>query len=212
MLMKSSKTHVAKTLEASAPVMTARRTLLAAGAATTMAALVPGAVRAAAAEAQAQSGASGRSIVIFFSRTNHTATLAERAAQKLGCELLRLELREPYAENYGDMTDIAREEKRSGKRREISTAIPDLSAYDTVYLGSPYWWGGISVPVMTFLADHPLAGKRVKPFVVSASSGPSGAWADLRKACPDAKIEEGFHTTESSVEGSLDEFDAWLAK
>lgn len=210
MLMKSSKTHVAKTLEASAPVMTARRMLLAAGAATTVAALVPGAVRAAAAEAQAP--ASGRPIVIFFSRTNNTATLAERAAQKLGCELLCLELRAPYAPNYGDMTDIAREEKRSGKRREIATAIPDLSAYDTIYLGSPFWWGGISVPVMTFLADHPLVGKRVKPFVVSASSGPSGAWADLRKACPDAKLEEGFHTTESSLEGSLDEFDAWLAK
>ncbi|BBF23602.1 flavodoxin [Sutterella megalosphaeroides] len=207
------KSPNAETARVVPSVMTLRRTLLAAGAASTMAALVPGAVRAAAsADAAGVLSPSGRTIVIFFSRTDHTATLAERAAQKLGCELLRLELREPYASDYGDMTDIAREEKRSGKRREIATAIPDLAAYDTVYLGSPYWWGGISVPVMTFLADHPLAGKRVKPFVVSASSGPSGAWADLRKACPEAKLEEGFHTTESSLEGSLDEFDAWLAK
>lgn len=209
MILKFPKANVAKTAETATPSMTARRTLLAAGAASTMVALVPGAVRAA---TEAQSGASGRSIVIFFSRTNHTAMLAERAAEKFGCELLRLELREPYAPNYGDMTDIAREERRSGKRREIATVIPDLTPYDTVYLGSPYWWGGISVPVMTFLADYSLAGKRVKPFVVSASSGPSGVWADLRKLCPEAKLEAGFHTTESSLEGSLDEFDAWLAK
>lgn len=207
------KSSNAETARVAPSVMMLRRMFLAAGAASTMAALVPGAVCAAEpADAAGVSSPSGRTIVIFFSRTNHTATLAERAAQKLGCELLRLELREPYAPDYGDMTDIAREEKRSCKRREIATAIPDLEAYDTVYLGSPYWWGGISVPVMTFLADHPLAGKRVKPFVVSASSGPSGAWADLCKACPEAKLEEGFHTTESSLEGSLDEFDAWLAK
>lgn len=33
------------------------------------------------------------------------------------------------------MTNIAREERASGKRREIKTTIPDLSAYDTIWLG-----------------------------------------------------------------------------
>ena len=64
-------------------------------------------------------------------------------------------------------------------------------------IGSPYWWGGLSIPMRTFLMDHPLAGKRVLPFCVSASSSPSGAWADVRTFCPNAQIAEGFHTTES---------------
>ena len=78
------------------------------------------------------------------------------------------------------MTYFARDERSRNARREIATAIPDLSAYDIVVIASPYWWGGYSIPMRTFLMDHPLDGKRVLPICVSASSSPEGAWADVR--------------------------------
>ncbi len=153
-----------------------------------------------------------RSIVIYFSRTGSTEKLAKQVSQLIGADLLRLEVRDPYADDYGDMTDIAREEKRTGKRREIKTVIPDLSQYQTIYLGTPYWWGGISVPMATFLMDHPLDGKRIKPFVVSASSDPEGAWADIRRFCPKSDIREGFHSTQSSINENLADFERWINK
>lgn len=112
------------------------------------------------------------------------------------------------SENAG----IARSERANNARREIAAAIPDLSGYDVVVIGSPYWWGGLSIPMRTFLMDHPLAGKRVLPFCVSASSSPSGAWADVRTFCPNAQIAEGFHTTESRAASSRDDLAAWLKR
>ena len=104
--------------------------------------------------------AQSKALVIYFSRTGTTRQLAQMIGRAVEAPLLELILREPYAQEYGAMTDIARSERASGARREIATTIPDLSGYDTIYLGSPYWWGGISIPVRTFLQDHPLAGKR----------------------------------------------------
>ncbi len=157
-------------------------------------------------------GRDEKAIVIYFSRTGSVDTLAREIVRLTGAQALRLELREPYAEAYSDMTDIARNERRTGARREISTPIPDLSGFETVYIGSPYWWGGLSIPMRTFLTDHPMEGKRVVPFCVSASSSPSGLWADVRRVCPKADIAEGFHTTESRVSGASGALQAWLKK
>lgn len=117
-----------------------------------------------------------KAIIIYFSRTGTTKGLAEAAAAATGADLLELTLKDPYADDYSAMTGIARSERANNARREIAAAIPDLSGYDVVVIGSPYWWGGLSIPMRTFLMDHPLAGKRVLPFCVSASSSPSGAW------------------------------------
>ena len=118
----------------------------------------------------------GRSIVIFYSRTGTIKGLAQSVAKLTGAETLELALEQPYAANYSDMTYIAREERQKGARREIATTIPDLTSYDTIFLGTPYWWGGVSIPMRTFLMDYPLDGKTIVPFVVSGSSSPEGAW------------------------------------
>lgn len=154
--------------------------------------------------------AAGRVIVIFFSRTGTVRELARTVAALTGAELLELKLVQPYAEDYGDMTDIAREERLSGARREIATRVPDLSGYDTVFVGTPYWWGGISIPMRTFLTDHPMSGKTLVPFVVSGSSPAQGAWEDIRRSCPKANVLRGFHVTQSRASSAGDALKAWL--
>lgn len=191
--------------------MLQRRTILQAfAAAAAGAALVPAASLTSAEAAEATK--TKKAIVIVFSRTGSTEKLARWIAEETGADFLKLELVDPYADDYGGMTNIAREERTSGKRREIKTTIPDLSGYDTVWLGSPYWWGGYSVPMLTFLRDHPLEGKRVHPFCVSASSSPDGAWSDLAKLCPKAERSEGFWVRERGVDGAREALAAWIRK
>lgn len=153
-----------------------------------------------------------KAIVIYYSRTGNTEALAKRIAERTGADTLRLDVKTPYAPNYGDMTDIAREEVRSGARRELSTVIPDLSGYDTVFLGTPYWWGSISVPMNTFLLDHNLAGKTVAPFITSGSSSPEGALSRMKTLCPQATFVEHFYVPGSGAKGAGAEIDAWLKR
>lgn len=155
--------------------------------------------------------ASGKkSIVIVYSRTGNTLELARAVQKATGADFVQIEVDKPYAANYGDMTYIAREEKRQHARREIKTQIPDLSAYDTVYLGSPYWWGGLSVPMWTFLSDHHLDGMTVYPFITSGSSPADGAIAEIRELCPKAKVMPEFHTTSSDLGSASTDILQWL--
>ena len=153
---------------------------------------------------------SRKGIIIVYSKTGSTYRLAERIHEKTGFPLIRLELVKPYAENYAEMTDLAREEIHSDARREISTQIPDLNSYTDIYIGGPYWWGGLDVPMGTFLKDHPLEGKRVHPFITSGSSAPDGALKDIKRLCPKAEIEPYFCSPGSRAYSSLANLDKWI--
>lgn len=155
---------------------------------------------------------SSDTLIIYFSRTGTTAGLAEKIAERTAAECIGLELQIPYAQAYSEMTDIARNERRSGARREIATVIPDLSAYRNIFIGSPYWWGGLSIPMRTLLSDHPMHGKRVIPFVTSGSSSPTGAWDDIRSLCRQSVIEDGFHVTERSAQNCEQKLEEWLSR
>lgn len=85
-----------------------------------------------------------KAIIIYFSRTGTTKGLAEAAAAATGADLLELTLKDPYADDYSAMTGIARSERANNARREIAAAIPDLSGYDVVVIGSPI--GGEACP------------------------------------------------------------------
>ncbi|MDO5531489.1 flavodoxin [Sutterella sp.] len=180
---------------------TSRRSLLLSTAALSLTALTPGLLRAA---------EGSRAIVIYYSRTGTVEGLAQEIARHAKADILRLDVKVPYAEAYEDMTYGAQEEVRTNARRELSTVIPDLSGYDTVFLGSPYWWGSISVPVNTFLMDHPLAGKKVFPFIVSASSSPSGAVSRIRERCAQATVGRHFHVTQSRAGSATAALDRWV--
>ncbi len=153
-----------------------------------------------------------KAIVIYYSRTGTVEVLAKMIAEKTGAEMCRLDVKEKYAPNYSDMTDIARSEVRSGARRELETTIPDLSGINVVFLGTPYWWGSVSVPMATFLMDHPLEGKTVYPFVTSASSSPDGAFNRIRELCPKATMGESFYSRESHAASAKADVEAWLSK
>lgn len=177
-----------------------RRSLLKAACGALAAAGLPGLAQA----------APGKSIVILFSRTGNTALLAETVAKEKGFPLLRLQLQKPYAANYGDMTDIAREELRVDARREIATRIPDLSGYRNVFIATPLWWGHASIPMRTFLKDHPLAGKNIYPIITSGSSTPEDVVSDIRRFCPKASVQKEFWVPGSQAAGSRKELLAWL--
>lgn len=48
---------------------------------------------------------------------------------------------------------------------------PDLSKYDTVFIGAPIWWGIAAWPVNAFVEGADFKGKTVVPFCTSMSSG-----------------------------------------
>ena len=110
------------------------------------------------------------------------------------------------------MTYVARDEVQRKARRELKTPLPDLTSFDTVFLGSPYWWGSLSVPMATLLMDENLAGKTVYPFITSGSSSPQGALDRIRELCPQAKIGAHFYVPGAEAADADNDVAAWLKK
>lgn len=60
----------------------------------------------------------------------------------------------------------------------------NLSAYDTVFIGYPLWWGQAPSVVYTFIESTDLDGKTVIPFCTSSSSRIGDSAQNLEEASP----------------------------
>ena len=94
-----------------------------------------------------------------------------RSSAQTGADLLEIIPETPYSENYNTVVDQAKDEIRHGYHPTIKKDNVDLNSYDTVYLGSPIWWGTMAPPVMNFLSENDLDGKTILPFTTHGGGG-----------------------------------------
>lgn len=152
----------------------------------------------------------GGVIVVYFSRTGHTKPLAEYIKDELNADIYEIEAKVPYTDDdikYYTDCRADREQKDPSARPEIAGELPDLSKYDTVYLGYPIWHGQAPKIIYAFLESVDVSGKTVIPFCTSASS-PVGSSADnLHSLAPDAVWKDG---TRFAIGTLREEINEWL--
>ncbi|MCD8181524.1 MAG: aldo/keto reductase [Firmicutes bacterium] len=153
------------------------------------------------------------SIVVYFSQTRTTKPLAEKIAELTGSDIYEITAAEPYTDediDYNDSDSRAnREQNDSSARPAIAGELPDLSEYDTVFLGFPIWWGTNPRIINTFIDSVDLSGKTIMPFCTSHSSGISSAVSAIKAACPDSDVRSGFR---SGGDIDEDEISEWLTE
>ncbi|MBQ7281283.1 MAG: flavodoxin [Spirochaetales bacterium] len=148
----------------------------------------------------------GGSLVVYFSRTGeqytvgviekgNTAIVAEMIALQTGADLFEvIPADDHYPMTYNALTDVARKEQRDKARPAYMGEVPDLSQYDTVFIGAPVWWGDWPMIMYTFFEKNKdaLAGKRLVPFSTHEGSGLSGFDRKLSSACPESIVLKGL--------------------
>ena len=85
-------------------------------------------------------------------------------------------------------------------------ALPDLSAYDTIYIGAPVWWGDWPMIMYTFFEENEeaLVGKTLIPFCTHAGSGLSGFDKKLAEACPMSTVGTGLAISGEDAQNAQD--------
>ena len=133
----------------------------------------------------------GKVAIVYYSQSQvqNTATLARWIQKHAGGDLIALEPVTPYPEPYPATLKAVERDLNEGRLPKLKT-IPRLEGYDVVFLGSPIWYGSYAPPLETFLRANALAGKTVAPFCTHGGSGEGRFVADLRKACPQARMLE----------------------
>lgn len=145
-------------------------------------------------------------LVVYFSRTGeqytvgvidegNTAIVAKMIAEQTGADLFEvLPVDDHYPMTYSELTDVAKQEQNNNARPEYAGEVPDLSQYDTIFIGAPVWWGDWPMIMYTFFETNAdaLAGKKLVPFSTHEGSGISGFDRKLESACPDSTILGGL--------------------
>lgn len=130
--------------------------------------------------------AQGKTLVVYFSATGHTAPIAKTTAALLNADLAEIIPAQAYTEadlNYGNsQSRTSLEQNDSTARPEFLPMVLDMDAYDMVIIGHPIWWGQAPKIVYTFLESWDFSGKTLTTFCTSASSGLGSSAENLRSS------------------------------
>lgn len=123
------------------------------------------------------STAGGKTLVVYYSATGNTETVAGYIAEATGGDLFELEPADPYSAddlNWTDRNSRVSQEYEDPSLREMeltAATVENWDEYDTVFIGYPIWWGIAAWPVDAFINANDFTGKTVIPFATSSSSG-----------------------------------------
>ena len=167
-------------------------------------------------------------LVLYFSRTGeqynvgviekgNTAIVAEMIGVGTGADLYEiLPADDHYPMTYKELTDVALQEQREGARPAYVDSVPDLSGYDTIFIGAPVWWGDWPMILYTFFENTPLSGKTLIPFSTHAGSGLSGFDRSLAAAYPECTVTKGLAVAGTDAQNNPERVqpfvDSWLTE
>lgn len=134
----------------------------------------------------------GKTLVLFYSQTGATRSVAEELQKQLGCDIDSIVAVNPYSGDYGQTIARWMQERQDSVKVEIKPISSNLDEYDTIFLGFPIWGGTYALPIASFLADNSLNGKNVVTFATFGSGGIDKATLDVAVALPGADVTEGY--------------------
>ena len=172
-------------------------------------------------EQTSNSGNMSKSIVIFFSHagdnysvgvidTGNTKIVADYISEITGADQFEIVTHKYDGMAYTPLIELAKKEAAAGELPPYEGAAPDLSGYDTVFIGGPVWWGTYPQIMFTLFKDINLDGKTVIPFTTHEGSGLASCAKDVRKAFPNANITGEFSIYGHEVRGGKAKVERWL--
>ena len=125
-----------------------------------------------------------KALVLYYSQTNKTKSVAEELQKQLGADIESVEADKPLQSN--------------------------LSKYDVIFLGYPIWSGTYATPIATLIKSNDFAGKTIVPFCTFGSGGLNTSSDALKQALPKATIKPGYGVRAARLASAAKELDRFL--
>lgn len=149
-------------------------------------------------------------LVLYYSQTGNTKAVAEKIANKLGADIEEITMVDPYGPDFQATIDRCMKEREQEILPTINPVKADLANYDVIFLGYPVWFGTYAPPVITFLKNADLSGKKIVPFCTFGSGGLESSVKDLVAAEPHAEVLPGYGVRAARLEAMPKEVDNFL--
>jgi len=155
-------------------------------------------------------GLAQKSLVLYYSETGTTKTVAQELQKQLGADIESIEAVEPYSGNFQETIQRGQREMQSGETPQLKPLKSKIADYDVIFVGYPIWFGTYAMPIATLVKNQDFAGKTVVPFCTFGSGGLNTSSDALRKALPKAKIQQGYGVRTARVAAAAKEIDRFL--
>lgn len=117
-----------------------------------------------------------KAIVVYYSLTGKTKSIAEGLAKELGCETKQIE--EVKKRSIVGAYILGAFTAMRGKVSEIRPLDIDMQAYDTVVIATPVWASSPVPAINAFVANTSFKNKNTV-FIISSASGDDSKAATL---------------------------------
>ena len=168
-------------------------------------------------------GNKGKALVVFFSHAGdnyavgnievgNTKIVADYISEIIGADQFEIVTHKYDGMAYTPLINLAKDEARNGELPPYEGEAPDMSQYDTVFIGGPVWWGTYPQVMFTFFKKHgaDLKGKTVIPFTTHEGSGLANCVEDVKEAFTGANVTKGFSIYGHEVRSDKNKVEKWL--
>ena len=151
-----------------------------------------------------------KTLVLYYSQTGTTKQVAEELQRLLGADIDSIVAVKSYGTDYDATIERWKKEREDSAKVEIKPIQSNINDYDTIFLGFPIWGGSYASPISTFVSENLLEGKTVITFATFGSGGIEQATVDVRKALPDADVEEGYGVRNARISKAPEEIKKFI--
>lgn len=151
-----------------------------------------------------------KSVIVYFSQTGTTKTVAHEIQKNTGADMVELVLENPYPSTYDSTIQHVKREREAKRWPKLFQAKMNLAKYDTVFLGYPIMFGTFAPPIYTFLDSNDLNGKVVVPFCTYGSGGLKNSAEELKHLVPGAKMLNPYGIAHKRISKAPEEVHRFL--
>ena len=162
-----------------------------------------------------------KALVVFFSHAGdnyavgnievgNTKIVADYISEITGADQFEIVTHKYDGMAYTPLINLAKQEAQDGELPPYEGEVPDLSRYDTVFIGGPIWWGTYPQVMFTFFKENDLNGKTLIPFTTHEGRGLASTVDDVKAAYPQANVTKGFAIYGHEVRTGKAKVEKWL--
>lgn len=151
--------------------------------------------------APARDGVPMKTLVVYYSRTGSTKTVASSLAERLGADLEEIVDKTHRKGPVGWLRSA--KDGATGKLTVIGGIRYNPSDYDMVIIGTPVWAGRLSPAVRTYLTGRVDSPPRVAFFLTASGEDVGPALLDMRQTAGAEPVAELTLTTKEIRNGAM---------
>lgn len=142
-----------------------------------------------------------------------TQLMAQTAVEATGGDYFEILCETPYPGDEDETYAQAKQEQLDQARPQLATHVENMDDYSTIVLIYPNWWGGLPMPVASFLEEYDFSKKTIIPVCCyeAEDSGAGTSRDEIARLCK-AYVTAGYNLrgNAAATSGTVTDFTNWL--